>query len=150
MQYLTVQDMIWINTQVTGAPQPYYYATLEEATFYQYGYGKSTDLFAQAARFFQGFKRLHPFKAGNEATALVGLIAFLELNGQNFLGDVSTVRDWLEGKHAEGVGLVEALKLATRPAENHDESVSAQQACSGALARLTAAVGDLRADYAQH
>ena len=81
IQYLTVQDILWINLQVTGSPQDFRYADLEEATFYQYGYGGSTDLISQAARFLAGFMKKKPLTAGNQETAFFGCLAFLKLNG---------------------------------------------------------------------
>ncbi len=41
LKYLTVQDMLWINLQATKKVQHFRYALLEEATYYQYGYGAS-------------------------------------------------------------------------------------------------------------
>lgn len=87
LQYLTVQDVLWINLQVTGAPQPFQYADLEEATFYQYGYGQSSNLANQAARLLNGFSKKQPFQIGNEATGLVATAAFLLVNGWEYRGD---------------------------------------------------------------
>ena len=42
LHYLTIQDILWINLQVTKKVQHFNYARLEEGTFYQYGYGRST------------------------------------------------------------------------------------------------------------
>jgi prophage maintenance system killer protein len=81
LHYLTVQDMLWINLQVEGKVNRYDYAKLEEATFYQYAYGQSTNLLLQAARFVSGFVKKAPFESGNEATAFVGVLGFLEVNG---------------------------------------------------------------------
>ena len=64
--YLTVQDLLWINLQVTGTVNKFDYARLEDGAFYQYGYGKSKDLLAQAARFYPGLKHKAAFTAGNE------------------------------------------------------------------------------------
>ncbi|MDX2065493.1 MAG: hypothetical protein SFX74_07110 [Fimbriimonadaceae bacterium] len=88
MHYLTVQDMLWLNLQVTQSVQRYRYADLEEATFYQYQYGQSTDVPNQAARFLGGFLAKAPFAEGNEATAVVAFHGFLALNGH-----ASSVRD---------------------------------------------------------
>ena len=83
IQYLTVQDMIWINHCVTGKVGSFQYDVLEEATYYQYGYGASTDIHAQAVRFLQGFAKKSPFAEGNEATGFVGFVAFLRANGKD-------------------------------------------------------------------
>jgi hypothetical protein len=55
---------------------------LEEAVFYQYAPGQSTDLVAQGARFLVGFSKMAPFSHGNRACAFVGMVAFLESNGK--------------------------------------------------------------------
>lgn len=83
LHYLTVQDMIWINHCVTGKVCAFRYDVLEEATYYQYGYGASTDISAQAVRFLQGFGKKNPFTEGNEATGFVGFVAFLRANGKD-------------------------------------------------------------------
>lgn len=80
---LTVQDILWVNLQVTEKVHHFNYARLEEATYYQYAYGDSRTLVPQAARFVTGFLKMHPFDAGNDATAFVGLVAFLRLNGRD-------------------------------------------------------------------
>ena len=90
LNYLTVQDILWINFQVAKKVEKFNYAKLEEATFYQYAYGDSKDVPSQAARFLRGFLKLGPIDALNEATGIVGLIAFLEINGYEFeLADAS-------------------------------------------------------------
>jgi prophage maintenance system killer protein len=81
LNYLTVQDILWINLQITKKVQHFNYARLEEATFYQYAYGESNSLFPQADRFLSGFVKMHPFDSGNEATAFVACLAFLQVNG---------------------------------------------------------------------
>jgi prophage maintenance system killer protein len=84
LRYLTVQDFLWINFEVTGQPCEWNFAKLEQAVFYQYGYGTSTDLFSQAARFYPGFLKNAPFAQGNEETARLGLLLFMGLNGYDF------------------------------------------------------------------
>ncbi len=96
MQYLTVQDIIWINLQLTDRPQRFDYALLEEATYFQYGYGESSQLFEQAARFFRGFSKNRPFTTGNEATAFVGLATFLQMNGAELDLSDKKAADWCE------------------------------------------------------
>ena len=96
MKYLTVQDMLWINLQVTKKVQHFNYARLEEATYYQYGYGASRDIARQAGRFVGGFMKLHPFDAGNEGTALLGCAAFLLMNGLKLNVPDAEAAGWLE------------------------------------------------------
>jgi prophage maintenance system killer protein len=81
INYLTVQDVLWINRQLTNRDVPFHFATLEEATFYQYGYGGSVDVVGQAGRLVGGFRKLAPFNEANEATAFVATLSFLKLNG---------------------------------------------------------------------
>ncbi len=99
---LTVQDMMWVNMQICKGQQPWNFATLEEATFNQYSYGESKDLVGQAARFLTGFVKLKPFKTGNEATAFVGVIAFLSMNGKDLhLGDQGALA-WVQSVWEDG------------------------------------------------
>jgi hypothetical protein len=84
LSYLTVQDILWINLQVTKQTNAFNYALLEEAVYYQYAYGDSDELTAQAIRFLNGFVAKKPIEAGNEATAFVAFAAFLMLNRMNF------------------------------------------------------------------
>ena len=106
LHYLTVQDMLWINHRVTGKVSPFRYDTLEEATYYQYGYGPSLDLASQAQTLLSGLPAKHPFPEGNEATALVGALAFLRANGKDAAFDAAAARSWLAKK-----GEVPALKI---------------------------------------
>ena len=80
LRTLTVQDILWMNLQITRRVNHYSNPRLEEATYYQFGYGDSTGIDSQAARLLSGFVRMKPFDAGNEATALAATLVFLELN----------------------------------------------------------------------
>lgn len=91
---LTVPDVLWINLQVTGSPQAYDYATLEESTFNQYSRGKNDDLAGQATRFLTGFVKLAPFTGGNLETAAVGCLAFLRMNGKSLDVARQTLDEW--------------------------------------------------------
>jgi prophage maintenance system killer protein len=92
--YLTVQDVLWINMQVTRQVNTYRYADLEEATFYQYAYGESNSLLPQAARFVRGFLNKAPLAHGNEATAFVALAAFLKVNGTDLDLEDGAAIEW--------------------------------------------------------
>lgn len=96
LHYLTVQDILWINLQVTKKVHHFSYARLEEATYYQYAYGESNSLTPQAGRFVTGFMKMHPFEAGNEATAFVGCLAFLRINGADVDLTDEQARAWFE------------------------------------------------------
>lgn len=93
---LTVPDVLWINLQLTGKPQSFDYATLEEATFYQFASGNSKDIARQAARFLVGFRRLAPLAVGNDATAFVSTVAFLRMNNSNLDISDELAAGWLE------------------------------------------------------
>jgi len=115
IQYLTVQDILWINLQVTGSPQDFRYADLEEATFYQYGYGGSTDLISQAARFLAGFMKKKPLTAGNQETAFLGCLAFLKLNGVDM-----EIKDWRSWTELVANGSAEAKDAIEKAAVHHE------------------------------
>lgn len=119
LHYLTVQDILWINLQVTGRVNHYQFARLEEATFYQYAYGKSTELLTQAARFARGFPKLAPFQAGNEATALIAVLAFLEMNGRKV--SLSDAESFAFAKALQDRGREAETLLADIAADRHDD-----------------------------
>lgn len=120
IRYLTVQDHLWINLQVSGHSQPFNFATLEEATYLQYSYGGSNDVFAQAARYGAGFGVKSPFAEGNEATAFVGLLSFLRLNGYEIELPDSKGADFLATLTEHGET---ALKKIVRP-DHHDHEMT--------------------------
>jgi death-on-curing family protein len=96
MRYLTVQDVIWINTAVAGRPQHYDFDRLENAVYSQYAYGYSRDALRQAARMFRQLLQDKPFSEGNELTALVATLAFLRLNGYALQVNADEVQEILE------------------------------------------------------
>jgi prophage maintenance system killer protein len=124
IRYLTVQDVLWINHQVVKRSIPFRYADLEEATFYQYGYGSSLDLAAQAGRFVEGFLRKAPFEAGNEQTALLGVETFLRLNGKRLRVPPSEASSWIERIASGAVSGVDAVAQAIEddPHAGHGEA----------------------------
>jgi prophage maintenance system killer protein len=81
MQYLTVHDIVWINSTVTGAVNPYDYVTLECAMAGQYLYGNSENAPEQAAGMLDRLLKKRPFGAGNRRTGLIALLTFLNSNG---------------------------------------------------------------------
>lgn len=94
MHYLTVQDVLWINHEVTKQIHHFKYLQLEEATNLQYGYVKSENLRAQAGAFLEGFMKLRPFTDGNRKTAFVSALAFLKINGHTIVLDPNDAYDW--------------------------------------------------------
>jgi prophage maintenance system killer protein len=122
LTYLTVQDVLWTHFQILKRTSPYQFASLEEATFYQYAYGKSEDVLAQASRFFTGFCRKAPFEHGNEATAFVVMVALLELNGFEVTVKDSDAASWVRSARP---GETEWLNQGIRKSEGgHDHGKS--------------------------
>ncbi len=80
LQTLTVQDFLWLNQQIVRGHQRWNFLRLEEAVNYQYAYGASRDVIAQAARLAKGWRKMRPFQTGNDATGFAGLAAFLAIN----------------------------------------------------------------------
>lgn len=119
MHYLTVQDMIWISMQVTKKTQPFNYAKLEEATFYQYAYGHSASLINQAGRFLSGFAQKKPFAVGSEATAFIGAVAFLKMNGMTINLSDDTAASWVERTSRDSTAATEALTDIAVPDESY-------------------------------
>lgn len=95
VHYLTVQDVIWINLQVSHKVNHFQFARLEEATFCQYASGGQPSFETQAARLISGLMRLHPFSAANDATALVACEAFLNLNGHELTINDDLAPQWI-------------------------------------------------------
>lgn len=79
--YLTTHDLVWINTVVTGEPQPFDYVTLESVMAGQYSYGDSQNVPAQAGQMLRRFLQKRPFEEGNLRTALIATLTFLNANG---------------------------------------------------------------------
>lgn len=116
LRYLTVQDVIWINSEITGSVQPFRYDALEECTYYQYSYRQSRDLIRQAARFLMGFLKYAPFEEGNPETALVAVLTFLEINGYHAHLPASEAKDWLEQVMSRKKHPLDAVRQIAHPA----------------------------------
>jgi prophage maintenance system killer protein len=141
LSYLTVQDMLWINLRVTKKVQHFRFAKLEEATFYQYGYGASKDLAVQAGRFLRGFIKLRPLDAGNEATAFVGCAAFLILNGSDLdLSDEAAV-GWIEKVRSGQVRAEESLPIKKCVCPIHPQKVA--EAVASVFEQFPVTIGKL-------
>lgn len=116
VRYLTTQDLLWINLQVTRKVLEFQWTELEEAANAQYALGPSGDVVAQAERFLKAMVRKAPFQYGNEATALIGTAAFLRANDLQLNVDDTDAEAWL-GRVLDG-----AESFANRVAtEFHDE-----------------------------
>ena len=115
MHYLTVQDILWIHLQIAKKPGKFGFAHLEEATSYQYAYGKSHDVLAQASQFVTGFVAKGPFDSANRAVAFATGVVFLELNGQHFNPKDKDLVGWLD----------RASNMATSKATIEESTVAA-------------------------
>lgn len=145
LHYLTVQDILWINLQITKKVQHYSFARLEEATYYQYAYGESNSLLPQAARFLSGFQRMRPFDAGNEATAFVAGLAFLLVNGQHISLTDADGSAWFQDTAQKNAALLAIQQVAS--ADHHDDGhghdLSVRDAVATVLAKYASTVHDL-------
>jgi death-on-curing protein len=145
LHYLTVQDILWINLQVTKKVHHFNYARLEEATYYQYAYGESNTLLPQAARFLQGFLKLHPFESGNEATIFVAALAFLRVNG--YVLDVPSEdgADWFGKIAARAANAREELEAHAKHAEGDHHHMDVRTAIDAVLDQYSCALVDFAA-----
>lgn len=124
LHYLTVQDILWINLQVTKKVHHFSYAKLEEAVYYQYAYGASNSLIPQSGRFLSGFLRMHPLEVGNEATGFVATLAFLRANGKSVSIDDRSAAEWFQKASESRLQAKEAIeKVVLTMNEHHHEDV---------------------------
>lgn len=121
-QYLTVQDILWINRQITKQTNAFDFEKLEQATFYQYGYGISSNILKQAAHFLNGFMKNAPFGIGDDATAFIGFVAFLNLNGYVLNLPDREAADWAKRVKTGGVKAEEAVEKLTQLSAGHHEN----------------------------
>ena len=145
MHYLTVQDMLWLNLQLTGSEQEFDFAELEEATFLQYAYHGSKDLTKQAARFLTGFKKKEPFTTGNDACAFIGAVAFLEANGQSFELVDEKGNEWLEGVWSDPSVAQDAIKAKLSEGHVHTKHgvPNFHEICEEVIDRYSATLSSL-------
>lgn len=121
MHYLTVQDVIWINLQITKRSQSFNYARLEEATFCQYGYGQSSSVVSQAGRLLASFAQKKPFASGNEATAFVACMAFLKMNGCDVQLSDDTAVGWVDRASRDSSFAAQAIAEVSSGEDTHAE-----------------------------
>jgi prophage maintenance system killer protein len=146
LQYLTVQDVLWINLQATGKPQEFDYNKLEEATFYQYAYGESKDLVAQAARFLTGFLKKQPLVAGNEATGLVACLAFLKAN--HIVLEIADAAAWFRNIEKGTIDARDAIEDAKMTSDSH-HTISIREAVEAVRAEHAEGIAKISAAIAK-
>jgi prophage maintenance system killer protein len=110
IHYLTVQDVLWINQELTKKECDFKFAQLEEATYCQYGYGKSRDVLKQAGTFLQGFLKMRPFSEGSQQTAFIATLAFLTINGYDIHLEPDQAGALLESVAAKRITGEQAVK----------------------------------------
>lgn len=145
---MTVQDILWINLQATRKVHHYNYARLEEATYYQYAYGDSKSLIPQAARFLPGFLKMHPFDAGNVATAFIACAAFLSLNGAALNVLPESAESWIHGIQSNRESALSEIGAHATVAEHvaHELKPSVQQHVRRIIAKYEAAIAGFVAE----
>ncbi|RYG35284.1 hypothetical protein EON81_13160 [bacterium] len=142
--YLTVQDVLWINRQIIRRDTTFQFAKLEEATYYQYAYGDSHELLAQAARFIKGFMKMAPLGEGNEATAFVATMAFLSINGHTTTLRGEEAADWFRNLQDPRPAL-ESVARSNSHGEHHEVKPNVREHISNVLVRYAPAIGKLSA-----
>ncbi len=145
-RYLTVQDLIWINTEIMGAPQPYNYDRLEEATYYQYSYRRSMDVPLQSARFLWGYLTYRPFAKGNLATALIGVLTFLEINGFEVHLPPDEAVQWLLDVAQRRTHPLSAIRQIITPNISENRSLPVRDVAHHLIERYESALHTLEID----
>lgn len=143
MEYLTSHDIVWINTLVTGAPQPYNYIALESAMAGQYGYENSQDALSQAATFLRRLLFTPPFAQGNRRTALIATLVFLQRNGYRVaLSNEELVRTLLDVERGalEPREAVEKMSAPWEPEQSEDLRTLVLETCLQHAEALTQAL----------
>ncbi len=141
MHYLTVQDVLWIHLQIAKKQGKFSFAKLEEATNYQYAYGKSQDVVAQASRFFPGFVTMSPFESANKAVAIVAGAVFLELNGLHFSPKEKDLNKWFD-RVMEPSTCREAIEGGTERMTN-DHHLTCRDVANSVLTRYESPISKL-------
>lgn len=117
MQYLSVHDLVWINTTVTGKTVPFDYVQLEEAMAAQYSYGDSRNVPVQAAFLLETLLFKPSFAYGNRRTAFIATVAFLNANGRALQVDDAGAADVLRRAAAREITASEAVETLSAPAD---------------------------------
>lgn len=129
MEYLTVHDFVWINNAITGKVNPYDYFALEACMAAQYCYGDSNNVPTQAAELLSKLLRANPFESGNQRTALISVLSFLNANGYATVQGEAELADAIRAVATGSLSVSEAIASLAAPA-------SAPLATTLALRRL--------------
>jgi len=143
VEYLTVQDHLWINLQVTGKKSRFKFAQLEEAVYYQYAYGRSTNVLAQAARYASGFAKKAPFETGNLQTGFVGLLTFLNLNGYQVKLADKDAAEFIESLLNSPLTAEQEISRIAKWHDDDDHHVSIKEAATAVMDRYSRTIKKL-------
>jgi death-on-curing family protein len=117
MHYLSVHDLVWINTTLVGKTLTFDYRTLEEAMAAQYSYGESKNVSLQAANLLDTLVAKQPFAYGNRRTGFLAVAAFLNANGYALQVDDSQAADLIRSLAEKRTTAPEAIATLAQPAE---------------------------------
>lgn len=100
-RYLSSKDFIKLNKiavvneneEYLGVQYPQGLEILEEVKAEYFGYELYPNIWLKAAFILQKITKKHIFADGNKRTALLASIAFLKLNGYNWIGDTNIKND---------------------------------------------------------
>lgn len=137
VEYLTVQDHLWINLQVAGKKSRFKFAALEEAVYYQYAYGRSTNVLAQAAKYATGFAKKAPFDTANLETGFVGLLTFLTLNGYQVKLADKDASAFFESLLASPLTAEQEISRVAKWHDDDDHHVSVKEAAMAVMDRYS-------------
>ncbi len=117
--------------------------TLEEAVYYQYGYGQSRDIIAQAAKYIVGFNEKKPFAGENDTTAFIGLITFLKINGYSVNLDAQSAASWIKtlGRSNE-MAATKITEIASL--QEHFHAISIEEATKSVLSQYGQVLVELK------
>jgi len=121
-QYLTTQDVLWINHQITGESYAFREAELLEVVSQQYTYGANHDFLSNAARFATAFQGRDVIDHAGLATNFVALLAFSKLNGYDVTLTDEAAAGWYTEIGKDRFKAAEALEVGLRREEHQHDS----------------------------
>lgn len=117
MHYLSVHDLVWINTTLVGKTLTFDYRPLEEAMAAQYSYGESKNVPLQAANLLDTLVTKKPFAYGNRRTGFLAVAAFLNANGYALQVDDAQAAEIVRSLAEKRTTANEAVVALAQPAE---------------------------------
>ena len=155
MRYLTLSELIFINSRVVGVPElatgkrkvrdiELLEAAAQRPEASAFGADAYPELPDKIAALFHSLVRNHPFTDGNKRTATVAALFMAEVNGCQIVWDANEALEWIVRSAADGT---EVAVLAawfgerTQPCEPAPEPDAERDAA--AIDRLMAEHGEL-------